>query len=49
MNIGDFVKGKPNNGYVITNEHMTRGVVTETDGNNIKVKVLEYDADEVTP
>jgi len=28
MNIGDFVKGKENNGYGITNEDMTRGVGT---------------------
>ena len=45
MNIstGDFVKGLPNNGYGITNEHMTKGVVTEIIGDNkIKVKVIEH-------
>lgn len=45
MEIGDFVKGKPNNGYGFTNEDMTRGVVTKvlSDG-HIKVKILDHAA-----
>ena len=43
MQIGDFVKGKPSNGYDITNEDMTRGVVVEIlSGDRIKVKVLDH-------
>lgn len=43
ISIGDFVKGLPDNGYGITNEDMTKGVVTEVIGDNkIKVKVLEH-------
>jgi len=43
MQIGDFVKGKPSNGYGITNEDMTRGVVVEIlSGDRIKVKVLDH-------
>jgi hypothetical protein len=47
MNIGDFVKGLSNNKYSITDEHMTRGVVTAVypDG-QIRVKVLEHDGNE---
>ncbi len=46
ISIGDFVKGLPNNGYSITNEHMTKGVVTEIIGDNkIKVKVIEHSCD----
>jgi hypothetical protein len=44
MEIGDFVKGKPDNGYGITNEHMTRGIVTAVSGEQITVKVLGHDA-----
>ena len=44
MQIGDFVKGIPGAPYLITNECMTRGVVTEVDGGKIKVKVLEHSA-----
>ena len=41
---GDFVKGKKGNGYTITNERMTRGVVTGVDENNetMTVKVLGH-------
>ena len=43
ISIGDFVKGLPDNGYSITNEDMTKGVVTEIIGNNkIRVKALEH-------
>ena len=43
MEIGDFVKGKAGNGYGITNEGMTRGVVVEVlSGDRIKVKVLDH-------
>jgi len=44
VQIGDFVKGIPGAPYLITNECMTRGVVTEVDGGKIKVKVLEHSA-----
>ena len=44
MEIGDFVKGKPeaNERYGITTEKMTRGVVTKIDGEQITVKILEH-------
>jgi len=43
MQIGDFIKGKPNNGYGITTEDMTRGVVTEVlSDDHIKVKILDH-------
>ncbi len=43
MQVGDFVKGKPNNGYNVTNERMTRGVVTAVlGGRDITVKVLDH-------
>ena len=43
ISIGDFVKGLPDNGYGITNEDMTKGVVTEICSSTlIKVKVLEH-------
>ncbi len=42
MQVGDFVKGLPNNGYSTTNERMTRGIVTAVYGNNITVKVLDH-------
>lgn len=46
ISVGDFVKGLPGNGYGITNEKMTRGVVTEVYGDNrIRVKVLEHEND----
>ncbi len=44
ISVGDFVKGLPGNGYGITNEKMTRGVVTEVyNEKQIKVKVLEHE------
>ena len=42
ITIGDFVQGTKN-GYVVTNEHMKRGVVTDVNGEKIKIKVLEHD------
>jgi hypothetical protein len=44
MIVGDFVKGKPDNGYAITDDRMTKGVVIEVhpDG-EIDVKVLEHE------
>ena len=45
MNIGDFVKGLPGSHYGITNEKMTRGVITAIDGDSIKVKVIEHTGD----
>ena len=39
---GDFVKGLPGSPYGITNESMTRGVVTKVDGEQILVKVLNH-------
>ena len=42
---GDFVKGKKGNGYTITNERMTRGVVTKVDDERgyMTVKVLGHE------
>ena len=40
--VGDFVKGKENNGYAITNEKMLKGLVVGVKGEQIKVKVLEH-------
>ncbi|MHB8065800.1 MAG: pentapeptide repeat-containing protein, partial [Ruminiclostridium sp.] len=45
MEIGDFVKGKPeaSERYSITTEKMTKGVVTQIMGDTeIKVKILEH-------
>lgn len=41
--IGDIVKGKYENGYVITNSHMKRGEVIACSGEDlILVKVIEH-------
>ena len=42
MVVGDIVKGLPESPYGITNQNMTRGLVVNVDGNNIKVKILEH-------
>ena len=42
MVVGDIVKGLPGSPYGITNQNMTRGLVVDVDGNNIKVKILEH-------
>lgn len=43
MKIGDFVKGTLNNDYSITNENMTKGLVTDVFGNGeIRVLVMEH-------
>jgi len=42
IQIGDFVKGTPGTRYCITNEDMTRGIVTDISGGRIKVKVLNH-------
>ena len=42
MVVGDIVKGLPESPYGITNQNMTRGLVVDVDGNNIKVKILEH-------
>lgn len=42
ISVGDFVSGLPNNGYVITNEKMTKGVVTKVSDGVIFVKILEH-------
>ena len=42
MIVGDFVKGVSNK-YGITNMKMTKGLVTEVDGNKISVKVIEHE------
>ncbi|WP_083221856.1 pentapeptide repeat-containing protein [Dehalobacter sp. TeCB1] len=43
MNIGDFVKGLPGNGYSITDENMTKGVVVDVlSESEIRVKILEH-------
>ncbi len=41
--VGDKVKGLNNNGYGITNESMYLGEVEETNGNCMKVEVLEHE------
>ena len=49
MVVGDIVKGLPESPYGITNQNMTRGLVVDVDGNNIKVKILEHtDGDDGT-
>ena len=40
--VGDFVRGKENNGYAVTNEKMLKGLVVGVKGYQIKVKVLEH-------
>ena len=45
INIGDFVKGKEGNGYSITNEKMTKGVVVNTTSTEIKVTVIDHKED----
>ena len=43
MEKGDFIKGTSGNSYSITNEKMTKGVVTEViSSESIKVKILEH-------
>ena len=42
MQVGDFVKGLANNGYGITDENMTKGVVTEVNGDSVKVKIINH-------
>ena len=38
-----IVTGLPDNGYSITNENMTRGIVVGIDGNMIKVRIQEHE------
>ena len=40
--VGDIVAGKPSAPYRITNEKMTRGIVTAVDGSTITVKIIEH-------
>lgn len=40
--VGDFVRGKKNNGYVFTNGNMYRGEIVEVINNHIVVKILEH-------
>ena len=42
MQVGDFVKGLPNNGYSVTGEDMTKGVVTEVNEDRVKVKIINH-------
>ena len=46
INIGDFVKGKEGNGYGVTNEKMTKGVVVDTTSTDIKVTVIDHEKEE---
>lgn len=47
MRIGDFVKGKVDNGYNITDENMTKGLVTKIfDDNQIEVLIMEHRVNE---
>ena len=43
--VGDFVKGLPGNGYGITNEKMTKGVVINTSSTEIRVTVIDHEND----
>ena len=45
INIGDFVKGKEGNGYGVTNEKMTKGVVVNARCAEIKVTVIDHKED----
>ena len=45
INIGDFVKGKDGNGYGVTNEKMTKGVVVNARYGEIKVTVIDHEED----
>jgi hypothetical protein len=47
MEIGDFVKGKPESDaeYAYTTSRMTRGVIVGFEGERIKVKILEHESD----
>lgn len=45
INIGDFVKGKKGNGYGVTNEKMTKGVVVNARCAEIKVTVIDHEED----
>jgi hypothetical protein len=45
INIGDFVKGKEGNGYGVTNEKMTKGVVVDATSTEIKVTVIDHEED----
>ena len=47
IQVGDFVKGKPGSPYGITNEKMTRGLVTDVGENVIAVKIMEHE--EISP
>lgn len=45
--VGDYVKGSKGSSarYLITNEHMTKGVVTAVGITYISIKILEYNGD----
>ena len=43
INIGDFVKGKDGNGYGVTNEKMTKGVVVNTTSTGIRVAIIDHE------
>ena len=45
INIGDFVKGKEGNGYGVTNEKMTKGVVVNARYAEIEVTVIDHEED----
>lgn len=45
ISVGDFVKGLPGNGYGITNEKMTKGVVVNTSSTEIRVTVIDHEDD----
>ena len=42
IKVGDFVKGVPGSGYGVTNEAMMRGIVTDTNGSKIHVRVINH-------
>ena len=43
LKVGDFIRGKKDNGYRVTNERMTKGQVIDTfENGRMRVKVLEH-------
>ena len=41
--VGDIIRGKKDNGYGITNEEMTRGLVISVNNKEMTVKILEHE------
>ena len=43
MTVGDFVKGRPGTPYSVTDERMTKAVVTNCYRDNIVIKILDHE------